>query len=194
MSGPGRGPADELEVKARVTDPAAVRLALERAGARLEYRGAMLDRRLDRQGELTARDEVLRLRVYRPGDGTPPWGVLAWKGPRGARGPYRHREELETRVPEPDVVLAILGRAGLGVTVVIDRSVEVYRLFDAVLRLEWYPAMDVLLEVEGAPTAMERAIAVTGLARESFVPESLDYFLAAYQARTGRPGRIATSS
>jgi adenylate cyclase class IV len=187
-----RAPVDELEVKALVADPTAVRRALEAAGAVLDYRGAMVDRRLDRAGSLTARDEVLRLRVYRPADGTPPYGVLAWKGPRGARGGYRHRAELETRVPEPEAVLAILERAGLEVTLVIERSIEVYRLFGAILRLEWYPAMDVLLEVEGAPAAMERAIAATGLARESFLPESLDYFLAAYEARTGRPGRIAS--
>jgi adenylate cyclase class IV len=187
-----RAPIDELEVKAQVTDPAALRRALEDAGAVLEYRGAMVDRRLDRAGSLTTRDEVLRLRVFRPVDGSPAYGVLAWKGPRGARGGYRHRAELETRVPEPDVVLAILERAGLEVTLVIERSVEVYRLFGAILRLEWYPAMDVLLEVEGAPAAMERAIAATGLPRERFLPESFDYFLTAYEARTGRRGRIAS--
>ena len=191
MSDIGRAPVDELEVKAPVADPAAVRRAIEAAGATLEYRGLMVDRRFDREGALTARDEVLRLRTFRPADGSPPWGVLGWKGPHGARDGYRHRTELETRVPEPDTVVAILERAGLAVSLVIERSVEVYRLFGAVLRLEWYPAMDVLLEVEGAPAAMERAIAATGLPRAGFLPESLDYFLAAYRARTGRVGQIA---
>ncbi|HXQ28837.1 MAG TPA: hypothetical protein VN848_06165 [Gemmatimonadales bacterium] len=190
MNEGGRRPGDELEVKARVPDPAAVRRAVQAAGATPEYRGAMIDRRLDRAHALTARDEVLRLRIYRPADGTPSYGVLGWKGPPGTQGAYRHRAELETRVPEPEVVLAILERAGFEVTLMIERTVEVYRLFGAVLRLEWYPAMDVLLEVEGEPSAMERAIAATGLGRDSFLPESLEYFLAAYQARTGHPGRI----
>src|SRR5207245_5628854 len=69
---------DELEVKARVADPAAVRRALTQAGATLEFSGAMLDRRLDRAGRLKARDEVLRLRGYRPADGSPAYDVLGW--------------------------------------------------------------------------------------------------------------------
>jgi len=73
----------------------------------------------------------------------------------------------------------------------VDRAVEQYRLGDATLRLEWYPAMDVLLEVEGAPEEIERAIAATGIARESFLPESLPYFTAAYEERTGRMARVA---
>jgi hypothetical protein len=66
-----------------------------------------------------------------------------------------------------------------------------YRLGGAVLRLEWYPEMDVLLEVEGAPGAIERAIAATGLDRERFVAESLPYFVAQYEARTGRAAVLA---
>src|SRR5207245_8050581 len=69
--------------------------------------------------------------------------------------------------------------------------VEIYRLGQAVLRIEWYPVMDVLLEVEGEPAEIERAIAATGLPRDRFFPESLPHFVAAYEARTGRPARIA---
>jgi len=60
-----------------------------------------------------------------------------------------------------------------------------------VLRLEWYPAMDVLLEVEGEPAAIEQAIGATGLAREAFLPESLPYFVERYEARTGRAALLA---
>ena len=70
-------PSDELEVKARVEDPAALRRALKAAGARLEFRGAMIDRRLDRKGKMKAQDEVLRLRIYRPANRAPAHGVLA---------------------------------------------------------------------------------------------------------------------
>ncbi len=153
---------DELEVKARVADPAAVR-----------------------------RDEVLRLRVYRPADGSPAYGVLGWKGPHSARGGYRHRAELEARVADPDATLAILEHAGFRVSLEIDRTVEIYRLPGVVLRLEWYPAMDVLLEVEGGPRAIERGIVATGLPRADFLPESLKHFTAEYEARTGKSARVA---
>jgi adenylate cyclase class IV len=183
-------PADELEVKGRIDDPTALRAALARAGAALEFQGDMIDRRFDRDGALAARDEVLRLRVYRPAAG-PVSGVLGWKGPQSRRGRYRHRAEAEARVADPDAVVAILERLGFAVSLRIDRAVEVYRLGDAVLRLESYPAMDVLLEVEGPPPAIERAIAATGLPRGRFLPESLPYFVAAYETRTGRPARLA---
>src|SRR5207245_2333387 len=95
-------PVDELEVKARVEDPDALRAALLRAGARLEFQGDMVDRRFDR-----------------------------------------------------------------------------------------YPDMDVLIEVEGEPAGIERAIAATGLGRASFLAESLPYFVAAFERRTGRAALLA---
>lgn len=188
---PGPPAVDELEVKARVEDPDALRAALVRAGAGLEFRGDMLDRRFDRKDRLADRDEVLRLRVFRPADGAPAYGVLAWKGPHSKQGRYRHRAEAEARVADPESVLAILERVGFAVLQRIDRRVEVYRLGQAVLRLEWYPDMDVLIEVEGEPAAIERAIAATGVARERFLAESLPYFVAAFERRTGRAALLA---
>lgn len=188
----GAGGADELELKARVDDPAALEAALARAGAELVFRGRMLDRRYDRKGRLEARDEVLRLRTYVPAHGQPAHGVLTWKGPASVRGGYKHREERETRVAEPDEGVAILERLGYRVVMQIDRTIAEYRIAGAAVRIEWYPAMDVLVEVEGEPTAIERAVAATGLPRADFLPEPLAHFVAAYERRTGRPARIAT--
>ena len=191
MTRPTAPPADELEVKARVDDPDGLRAALVRAGATLDFRGDMIDRRFDRGRTLEKRDEVLRLREFRPADGTPVYGVLGWKGPPSQRGRYRHRAETEARVAAPDSVVTIFEQLGFAVSLRIDRRVEVYRLGQAVLRLEWYPAMDVLLEVEGEPSEIEHAIAATGLARDRFLPESLPYFVAQYEARTGRAALLA---
>jgi len=182
---------DELEVKARVDDADALRAALVRAGAKLDFRGDMIDRRFERGRTLAQRDEVLRLREFRPADGTPAYGVLAWKGPPSQRGEYRHRAEVEARVTTPAPMVTILEQLGFAVSMRIDRRVEVYRLGQAVLRLEWYPEMDVLLEVEGEPSAIEGAIAATGIARDRFLPESLPYFVAQYEARTGQAALLA---
>ncbi len=182
---------EELELKARVENPDAVRKTILAAGAELMYRGAMMDRRFDRRGRLERRDEVVRLRVYHPADKSPEWGVLGWKGPVQRRGEYRLREEWESRVDDPKAMLVILRHMGYKISVRIDRAVEQYRLREATLRLEWYPAMDVLLEVEGEPEAIEQAIAATGLPRDAFLPESLVYFIAAYEARTGRVARVS---
>ena len=182
---------DELELKARVEDAESLRRALLAAGAQLVYRGAMLDRRFDRKGRLERRDEVVRLRVYHPADRSGEWGVLGWKGPVGKRDGYRHREEWESRVDDPRAVLVVLRRLGYKIVVRIDRAIEQYKLGEATLRIEWYPAMDVLLEVEGAPDEIERAIAATGLSRELFLAESLPFFKNAYEKRTGRKARIS---
>ncbi len=185
-----RGSTDELELKARVDDPAGLETALQRAGAELVFRGEMQDRRYDRGGRLEARDEVLRLRTYR---GTASYGVLAWKGPVSVHRGYKRREEHETRLDDPAAAAEIVGRLGYEVVMQIDRTIVEYRLAQAAVRIEWYPAMDVLVEVEGEPAAIERAIAATDIPRDRFLPEGLRYFTADYERRTGRAARIATA-
>ncbi len=182
---------EELELKARVEDPDGLRRALLNAGAELVYRGAMMDRRFDRRGRLERRDEVVRLRVYHPADRSKEWGVLGWKGRVRRRGEYRAREEWESRVDDPKAVLVTLRHLGYKVSVRVDRAVEQYRLGDATVRMEWYPAMVVLVEVDGSPAAIERATAATGLPRAEFLPESLPYFTTAYENRTGRVARVS---
>ncbi|HEV8399082.1 MAG TPA: CYTH domain-containing protein [Gemmatimonadales bacterium] len=183
---------DELELKARVDDPAALEAALQRAGAELVFRGEMQDGRYDRDGTLDARDEVLRLRTYR---GTASYGVLAWKGPASVQHGYKRREEHETRLEDAAAAAAalIVERLGYEVVMRIDRTIVEYRIAQAAVRIEWYPSMDVLVEVEGEPVAIERAIAATGISRDRFLPEPLSFFTADYERRTGRAARIAAS-
>ncbi len=133
---------DELELKARVDDPAALEAAIVEAGAELVFRGEMIDRRYDRRGKLEKRDEVLRLRVYKPDDG-PPFGVLGWKGPGSVRDGYKHREEHEVQVAQPEAARLILERLRYEVVVRIDRKIAEYRLGGAAIRIEWYPALRV---------------------------------------------------
>ncbi|MGH7533583.1 MAG: hypothetical protein ACREL4_09860, partial [Gemmatimonadales bacterium] len=94
---------DELELKAVVPDVERTRRSLLAAGASLDWRGLMMDRRFDRRGELTARDEALRTRMYEP-VGTPgatKRSELTWKGPTG-RSPegYKLRREIELRLTD----------------------------------------------------------------------------------------------
>ena len=53
--------------------------------------------------------------------------------------------------------------------------------------------MDVLVEVEGEPRAIEQAISGTGIPRDQFLPESLSFFTKAYEHRMGHAARIAVS-
>src|SRR3954463_5880440 len=111
----------ELELKAVVPDPAALRGRLRTAGAIAGFRGRMSDRRYDRAGELAARDEVLRVRSYHPPEGQSE-AVLGWKGPTlRSPGGYKRREEIEIEVAaSPHEFLAALG---YDVVYAIDRDV-----------------------------------------------------------------------
>jgi adenylate cyclase class IV len=185
---------NEVELKAVLSDPTTVRMRLRSVGAVLRFQGGMSDRRYDRDGELTARDEVLRLRTFH-GAGNRTHAVLGWKGPvrRSAQG-YKERDEVELSIGNGEKApAAFLAALGYMVIHAIDRWVEVFELGGTVVRLEGYPRMDDLVEVEGEPEAIERAIAVMGIPRSEFTADSLIQFVERYQARTGRPAVLAAS-
>lgn len=183
--------ATELELKAVVPDPDALRRALLAAGARCTFRGRLRDRRLDRAGALVGRDEVLRLRRWIPDQGDER-AEVAWKGPASV-GPagYKHRQEFEYGADDGDSALAVFTALGFVECHAIDRVVEVYRTADGVARLEWYPRMDVLVEIEGTPAGIERLIQAAGLDRATCLPDALSAFAARFEARTGRPAVLA---
>ena len=178
-----------------VPDPGLVRRRLLAAGARPGFAGMMLDRRYDRGGELVARDEELRLRLYRYPDGRED-AVIAWKGatritPQG----YKERRELEYPIggehARPEELLAALG---YGEIHTIERYVEHYHQGDAVVRLEWYPRMDVLVEVEGSEAGIEAALRVIGLPREAYTADALKEFADRFATRTGRPAVLVAAA
>jgi adenylate cyclase class IV len=173
----------EVELKSVVDDPARRRAAVEAAGATLTFEGHLADRRYDTPGQaLQARDEVLRVRTYR--DARTARVELDWKGPTRREGGYKMREELDVHVDEPDALAAILERLGYVVTIAIDREIVQYELAGAMIRFEHYPLMDDLVEVEGSPEQIERAIAATGLPRVGFTSERLPEFVRRFEERT----------
>jgi adenylate cyclase class IV len=174
----------EVELKGLVPDPATTRARLEHAGATLVYAGRLEDRRYDTPDRaLARRDHVLRVRVYRDGDGAR--ATLDWKGPVGYERGYKVREEVSAGVLDPSELLAMLDRLGYVLTREIDREIVQFELDGTMLRLEHYPRMDVLIEVEGTPEGIEHAIAAAGLPREGFSADRLPDFVQRFERRTG---------
>lgn len=179
LEGGGEGLADELE----------------RLGWSRGFSGEMIDRRYDTPDRrLEARDEVLRVRRYRSrggGDRT----VLAWKGPTAEEEGFKRREEIETEVGDPEAVTELLAALGFtAVTAAIDRQVEVYRKEGVQLRLESYPVMDTLLEIEGAPADVEARLdelEAAGVPAEAWKPWPLPRFVRRFEERTGRRARLS---
>jgi adenylate cyclase class 2 len=181
---------NEVEVKGVVADLDAARDRVRAAGATLVYAGALFDRRYDTpSGALAAASHVLRVRVY--GDAPGARAALDWKGPVSRAGGYKEREELSAGVLDAAALTDILGRLGYVLTREIDRDIEQYELHGATLRFECYPRMDVLLEVEGEPAGIERAIAAAGLPRADFGTDRLPEFARRYEGRTGQRAALS---
>lgn len=174
----------EVELKAVVEDWAGCRARLEGAGATLAFEGGLADRRFDTADRALARqDIVLRVRAYESAGSV--HAELGWKGPTRYEDGYKVRDELAVETGAPDALMSILTRLGYQVTRAIDRRIVQYTLHEAVVRLEHYPRMDDLIEVEGSPDAIERVIAVLAIPRRDFTTDRLRDFAARYETRTG---------
>jgi predicted adenylyl cyclase CyaB len=174
----------EVELKAVVSDLATTRKRVEKAGAALTYEGRLVDRRYDIESrELADRDEVLRVRRYESGGSAKTY--LDWKGRTETRGPYKIREEISTLVDDFPATEQILDKVGFIVTMEIDRDIAQYELGGATIRFETYPRMDILVEVEGEPDAIEQAIEALGMSRGEFTSERLATFVSRFEKRTG---------
>jgi predicted adenylyl cyclase CyaB len=180
----------EVELKSVVDDVERRRANVERAGATVVYAGRLEDRRWDTPDRaLLAKDHVLRVRTYRNDAGVR--AELDWKGPTRREGGYKLRDELETKVGDPDALGEILTALGYEVSIAIDREIVQYDLEGTMIRFERYPRMDDLVEVEGEPQDIERAIAALGLPREGFNTDRLPDFVKRYEERTGARAQIS---
>lgn len=181
----------EVELKGMLTgddDLIAARARLEEAGAELVYEGRLEDKRYDTADRaLALKDHVLRLRVYR---GETVVTSLDFKGPTTYVEGFKVRDEHTVGADDPVALAAILEAMGYVITREIDREIAQYRLAGAVIRFERYPRMDILVEVEGEPEAIERAILTLGMAREGFTTERLPDFVLKYESRTGQRAAI----
>lgn len=180
----------ETELRGVIPDEAVCVERLVAAGARPVFEGRLEDRRFDTPDfALAARDVVLRLRVSRQDDEAR--ATLDLKGPTSYEGGFKHRDETSVGISDAESMVHILEQIGLSVSREIDRDVRVFALDDAIVRLERFPRMDLLAEVEGPPDAIERAIATLGLSRDAFTAERLYAFVQRYEARTGMRGAIS---
>lgn len=180
----------EVELKSVVDDLTVRRKQVERAGASLLFDGKLIDLRYDSaNGDLVRRDQVLRLRVYvTPGKRE---AHLDWKGETGFEDGYKVRDEISTEIGDPAAMETMLSNLGLRVIREIEREICQYSLAGAVVRFERYPRMDDLVEVEGSPEAIERAISMIGLPRPGFSNRRLADFIASYETRTGQRAAVS---
>ena len=185
---------DEVELKSVVDDIVSRRAAVEAAGATLVFTGKLEDRRYDTPDlALTGRDHVLRVRIYRDGIEAPR-AELDWKGPTRRENGYKTRAEIETGVHDADALVDILHHLGYRVTIAVDREITQYDLGGTMIRFEHYPRMDDLVEVEGSPEQIERAISILGMPRDGFTTDRLPDFVARFEQRTGHSAAVSVAA
>lgn len=180
----------EVELKSVVDDVARARRTVEAAGAVLMFEGRLVDLRYgDAAGALATQDHVLRLRVYEGEERSE--AHLDWKGPTRYEDGYKVRDEVSTPVGDAESLARILESLGFRVIRDIERRIAQYAFAGAIIRFEEYPRMDALVEVEGEPDAIQRAIAATGLPHEGFNADRLPNFIARFEARTGKRAALS---
>ena len=174
----------EVELKSLVPDLKSTVAKVVAAGGTLIMQGRLEDRRYDSaDGALARRDEVLRIRNFR---GLPKAETsLDWKGPTRIEAGYKVREEISTLVEDSVALEQMLERLGYRCAMAIDRDITQLTACGATLRFERYPRMDDLVEVEGAPEAIEQAIDLMDLPRHGFTSDRLQIFVTRFEERTG---------
>ncbi len=103
-----KGLATETEVKIRIDDAAAMRRRLRTLGYVIHAPRVFESNTLFDTPEAALCDKGELIRVRRVGKE----GVLTFKGP-GVSHPYKSREEIETRITDPNAMQSILERLGL---------------------------------------------------------------------------------
>lgn len=179
----------ELELKAVVLDLNACRTRVMQHGGVLREAGKLRDLRFDTEDRaLRARDVVLRVREF---SGATKRVSLDWKGAATFDSGYKEREEITLGIADANSASRMLEGLGFVVSFEIERDIEVFDVRGATVRFESYARMDTLVEVEGAPNAIEQAIQALGIPRSAFTTERLADFVQRYEERTGQRAALS---
>jgi len=172
----------ESEIKLAVADPDSARGALRRLGAAMVRARHFEDNLLfdDAQGTLRASGRVLRIRRA---EGA---GVVTFKGPREVIEGVKSRPEIETAVPDPDALEAVLRALGYRSVFRYQKYREVYRWDEVEIVIDETP-VGTFFEIEGEVAAVHRAASALGYAPADYLADS---YAALHFAAGGRGDMI----
>ena len=148
----------EIEAKLKVDDLAPTRHLLKSLGAVLDGTHLELNAFFDTPDlALQRQDKGLRLRTRRNLiDGTQD-AILTFKGPNQP-GPFKNREEIETRVADPKAAAALLQALGFRQDLSFEKKRESW-LFDRChVELDEVPHLGFFVEIEGPDEATITAV------------------------------------
>ncbi len=133
---------EEIEVKLRLEDPAALLRELERAGAQLLRSTQEEDTYYSHPcRDFGSTDEALRIRV------SPQGAELTYKGPRGG-GEVKSRAEITVKVEDPASAAELLRSLGFEPVATIRKRRSYYRLGRAIVSVDDVEGLGHFLEIE----------------------------------------------
>lgn len=174
--------AHEIECKLRVEDAGGLIARLAEAGA--ADHGTVFERNevFDRGGELTAKRELLRLRIL---DGQA-WGIITHKRP-APEGDFKCRVETETRVESADAARTIFESLGYRCEWVYEKRRRSWCLGACEIVLDELPELGYFMEIEAPDEAtIDGMLRTLGLARQADMKLNYRQIWRDHCARTGR--------
>lgn len=152
----------ELECKLKLNEPARVIEKLTTLGA--EYHGEVYEhnRIYDRNGELAAQQELLRLRVL----DSHTWGILTHKRPT-VENTYKCRIETETKVESAENMRLILESLGYQQDWFYEKKRRSWTLADCEIVIDLLPVLGHYIEIEAEDEwSIDRRLVQLGLDRK----------------------------
>jgi len=180
----------ETEVKLRIASLPALRRRLRALGARPEGRVHEFNTLFDTPDRVLARrGELVRLRITTDSRRRRR-ALLTFKGPGGARGPYKVREEFEQEVVDPELFRSALAALRLQPFFQYEKFRTTFRLpnlSDVLVEVDETPIGN-FIELEGTPAAIDRAAERLGYSRSEYLRESyLELYLEDCRQRRRAP-------
>jgi len=157
----------EIEQKYKIKNPAAIRKALKRLGAKRAGSGLEQNEFYDQRGRLRQKRLTLRLRKYRG------QGKLTFKGPRKAGlGKLSKRVEVESSVAFAQI-RRLLELLGFKKWLSYSKTRETWELAGAEVVIDHFPRFGWFVEIEAAHARRIRQLSrALGLTPDQAVAES----------------------
>jgi adenylate cyclase class 2 len=200
MKIPGR-PKREIEIKLRVDDVPTVIGKIDAIGATVE--GRVLERNTlydTVHGDLRRTGRLLRLRIDTPAGSKAiragkARALLTFKAPAPAAGRSRYKEKLESEVPirDPERWARDLRALGFRPSFRYEKFRSTFTLPGVHICLDETP-IGAFLELEGIPTAIDRAARRLGYGPQGYIRGTYwDLYAAACARRRQSPGNLLFS-
>lgn len=170
----------EIEICFKISDIKKFRQLLQKIGAQCTEHWQGRDIIFDKRNELSAKGEILRLRLRKQ------WGEkakLTYKWPYQDHI-FKIREELETWVDEPMIILKLLERIGYEPVIQYEKKTDLWEYKGVELVVEMLPCLGYFMEIEDSEKEIRETAKILGYDVGKGIKKSYcQYFKEVYKSK-----------